>query len=331
METFIDKAPVLIKTAAKLASLQNLLEESEILRSAKTRMVETGYDNWDGGITFYSLLLEIPLELFSKIESSREQLEKSIREKIGGLTRMDQSNSISEVIISPILLDESFESENLVEAKTDLAPSFWQQGYFRLFISHSVVIRESAHKLKQALAPFGVASFVAHDDIEPAHEWQSEIESALRTMDALVALISPEFMSSKWCDQEVGYALGRGKLVLPISKDTTPHGFIAKIQGLQSKGLEVKDVANKVVEILIQNESSSPRMTEVLVEKLVNSWSWASSRDTMALLEKTPRITSVQAGRLLKAVEENNEVKHAFKVSDKINSLIERSNKNRPT
>ena len=94
METFIDQAPKLVKTAAKLASLQNSGEETEILQSAKARMVETGYDNWNGGVTLYSLLLEIPIELFSKIEKSREMLEKSIQEKMRVLTRVNSADAI---------------------------------------------------------------------------------------------------------------------------------------------------------------------------------------------------------------------------------------------
>lgn len=326
-ETFIDKAPALVKTAAKVAKLQGLYYESRILEVALSRMVETGYDNWDGGTTFYTLLLEIPIELFSEVEFTREQLEKSLRDKIGGLTKHNQGHNISEVIISPTLLEDIKEEDkngDNEEVILEAAPSFWQQGYFRLFISHSVAIRSSAHKLKEALAPFQVASFVAHDDIEPVHEWQSEIESALRTMDALVAIISPEFSSSKWCDQEVGFALGRGKLVIPISKEATPYGFIGKIQGLNSSGLEAKGIAEKVVEVLIQNETSSQRMTEVLVEKLVNSGSWDSSRFIVKLLEKTPKLTPIQAGRLLSAIEDNIDVGRAFNVPEKINALIKR-------
>lgn len=331
MDTFISQAPALTKTALKLAKLKGALDEEKILRSAKPRLVETGYDSWNNGTTQYSLILEIPLKLFSKIEPAREEFEKNIRERMASLTRRDSGNSISEVVITPVLLDEipkpkgaSVPEEK--EATTEEgAPSFWRPGYFRLFISHSSVIKESAHNLKEALAKYKIASFVAHDDIEPSLEWQQEIESALRTMDALVAIISPEFQSSLWCDQEVGFALGRGKLVLPIIKGLTPYGFLGKLQGMQSKGLDAEKVAEKIIDILIQNPASSPRMTEVLVEKLVNSPSWASSKATISLLEKAPRISTSQAGRLLKAVDENVDVGKAIGVPGRINKLIERS------
>jgi len=39
--------------------------------------------------------------------------------------------------------------------------------------------------------------------------WQAQIEHALRSMQAFVAIVHPEFNSSAWCNQEVGWALGR--------------------------------------------------------------------------------------------------------------------------
>jgi nucleoside 2-deoxyribosyltransferase len=47
-------------------------------------------------------------------------------------------------------------------------------------------------------------------NIEPTKEWQNEIEAALSTCDALVALLHPGFHVSMWTDQEIGYAMGRG-------------------------------------------------------------------------------------------------------------------------
>lgn len=325
METFINRATTLVKTASKLAKLQGSRQESRFLSKAKARLMETGYDNLNNGTTFFSLLLEVPIEIFSKIQNEQEQLEKSILERMAVLTRTDIGNSISEVIISPILLDEVLELEHPGEAKTEMVPSFWTAGYFRLFISHSTAIKDKAHKLKEELASFQIATFVAHDDIEASLEWQTEIESALRTMDALVAIISPEFTSSAWCDQEVGFALGKGKFVLPIMLGATPYGFIGKIQGLKSSDYKkTSDIAQKIIEILLQNELSSPRMTEVLVEKLVKSGGWDSSRATLSLLEKTIELTPAQIGRLLRAIEENIDVRQAFTVPDRINKLIER-------
>ncbi|MEZ5182200.1 MAG: hypothetical protein R2702_10055 [Acidimicrobiales bacterium] len=43
--------------------------------------------------------------------------------------------------------------------------------------------------------------------MERSKPWQ--LEQALRTMQAFVALVHPEVNQSAWCQQEIGWALGR--------------------------------------------------------------------------------------------------------------------------
>lgn len=69
-------------------------------------------------------------------------------------------------------------------------PDFWSEQDARLFLSHLAKMKEETKALKDELAEYGISAFVAHEDIEPTKEWQSEIESALSTMDGLVALLS---------------------------------------------------------------------------------------------------------------------------------------------
>lgn len=59
-------------------------------------------------------------------------------------------------------------------------------------------------ELKDALAVFGVHAFVAHEDIQPNQDWQSEIETALNTMHGMATILTPEFKDSEWTDQEIG-------------------------------------------------------------------------------------------------------------------------------
>jgi hypothetical protein len=69
--------------------------------------------------------------------------------------------------------------------------SFWKPDHFRLFLSHLAAHRRFAGELQQALGDYGIALFVAHKDIDPTVEWQNEIELALSTCDALLALLHP--------------------------------------------------------------------------------------------------------------------------------------------
>jgi hypothetical protein len=82
------------------------------------------------------------------------------------------------------------------------ASAIWPEGMLRLFISHSSVHKQDVSFLAEMPRIQGIHGFVAHVDIEPTREWQGEIESALETCDALCAYLTPDFISSRWCDQE---------------------------------------------------------------------------------------------------------------------------------
>jgi hypothetical protein len=241
-------------------------------------------------------------------------------------------NVITEVLISPILAEESRPAEPApsTDVPPEEIPSFWQPGFFRLFITHVAASKAYAHQLKELLARFGIAAFVAHDDIEPTREWQTEIERALRTMDALAAIISPDFLSSRWCDQEVGIAIGRSKLVVPLRAGADPHGFLAKYQGLQALGVDVGTIVERVVEILTMHPMSASRMAEALVDRLASSSTWAGSKRTMTLLERVPRLNASQVARLIRVIEENDQVGKAFGVPEKIRGLVARVGESTP-
>jgi hypothetical protein len=135
--------------------------------------------------------------------------------------------------------------------KETVEATFWEAHHFRLFLSHLSTFKKTTGALQAALRRYGISAFVAHVDIEPTREWQDEIEAGLFSMDALVAILMPGFKESNWTDQEVGVAIGRGVLVIPIIRGLTPYGFIGKYQGLQANGMTVPQVAEQVFGILV--------------------------------------------------------------------------------
>jgi pyruvoyl-dependent arginine decarboxylase (PvlArgDC) len=148
---------------------------------------------------------------------------------------------------------------------------FWLPFHFKLFISHLAKYKEKAQSLKIALLKYGISSFVAHDDIVPTKEWQIEIEKALFSMDALTAILTPEFENSKWTDQEIGIAIGQQILIIPIRKGLDPYGFIGKYQGFNSNNKTVEEVAIGIAEILFTNNKTNIKMVKSISDLIINS------------------------------------------------------------
>jgi len=330
MTPFDDRAQVLVATAAHIARLQNAEPEASVLEESSASLLQNGSQSNFGEMSnLCTLMLEVPIARYAAIEDQRNGLEQVILRRLVPIVRAYVGNVITEVVISPTLAEESRPAEPSAEegGTREEAPSFWQHGFFRLFVSHTSANKESAHRLKQSLAKYQVVAFVAHDDIEPTKQWEAEIERALRTMDAMSAIITQDFFQSRWCDQEVGFAIGRGKLVVPLCKDAIPHGFLGKYQGFQTKGLIPSAVAEQLVEILIAHPLSAERMADALVERMATSKSFDTSKRTMTLFEKLPRLNSSQVVRLVQSIDANTQVGDAIGVPDSIRTLVSRIGK----
>lgn len=132
---------------------------------------------------------------------------------------------------------------------------------FRLFISHISRHKDRATRLKDCLAPFAIAGFVAHEDIHPTLEWQQEIERALHTMDAFLAIHTEGFSKSIWTQQEIGFALGRGVKVISFKMDEDPTGFISKHQALARRGRTAEQIAFEVDAILSADPLTATKLS----------------------------------------------------------------------
>lgn len=161
----------------------------------------------------------------------------------------------------------------------------WRSGYFRVFISHLTENKESATHLKNHLAKYGIDCFVAHEDIEPSKLWQTEIEKALASMDLLCAILTPSFYQSKWCDQEVGIALGRAIPTLSIKKGVDPHGFIGKYQAIKAK-TTADAVAKDVFETICKMDSINQKYFSILGKMFLNSKNETEALDWLKLMNK---------------------------------------------
>jgi hypothetical protein len=203
----------------------------------------------------------------------------------------------------------------------------WSLNYFRLFISHTSKHASFCAGLKIQLIKGSISGFVAHTDIEPTAEWQDTIEYAMNTCDALVALVSPDFIKSKWCDQEVGFALGRGVLVIPVMVDADPHGFMGKYQGLKGSGKNFDQIASGIERILVKHPKSSPRMTEVLVGQFENSNTFNEAKVNMSILEELDHIPELLIKRILTASESNDQIASSFGVPTRARTLAAKHRK----
>lgn len=185
-----------------------------------------------------------------------------------------------------------------VPGEPALVASFWEPGQFRLFLSHLSDHKKSVAALQSALEPYGISAFVAHVDIEPTKEWLDEIEAALASMDAMAAILHDGFKESNWTDQEVGYAMGRGVLVLPLIRDINPYGFLGKYQGLHVNGKNVKQIAQELFWILAMAPKTRTKMLTCLTDSALRSTTPAEGLAKLGLLLSVTDLSNAYLERM---------------------------------
>lgn len=187
----------------------------------------------------------------------------------------------------------------------DISLRVWGGSGYRVFLSHKAEAREEAASLKAQLCKFGIVAFVAHEDIEPTRPWQDEIENALASMDAFVALMTDGFHDSNWTDQEVGYAYALAVPLISVRLGSDPYGFIGRFQALRAHW---DSAAIEIARLLIRE----PRMKDEFVRAAQLCRHFEDGNRLAQLLPDISEMSDGQVGGLIHAFNENYELRGSF-------------------
>jgi hypothetical protein len=325
MPEFEERAPALAATLAALYHAQGASLKARLLKAGRAELQETGYDNWNGGTYTYAFVVNLPVGLFALLGDQQEDIEKRMQKNLNRLLRAEPNVDIGEVVLMPDAALTAPGAADTAPEGTEEDHSVWLPEHFRLFLSHVSSTKVHAQALKGALKTHGISVFVAHADIEPTRDWQNVIEGGLRTMDGLVALVTPDFVSSRWCDQEVGIAIGRNKLVIPVRLGADPHGFLGRYQGVQGKGLTAGVLARQLFEILAKNARTSERLVGTALKQFEQASSWVAAKERMSTLEMFGPIPLEFLRTVEPALQTNVDLRTAFGVSERFAALMRKN------
>ena len=257
---------------------------AEYLINGNSETVWDSHDNWNGGIDYYRIIVRIPVKAFKLLEKKNllADYEKTLQDSYNIAMRGENSAiQLTGVYFQPV-------SEGIDSIGNNTDTSMWANGYFRLFISHLTKYKIAARNLKICMKEYGIDCFVAHEDIQVLKEWEIEIENALFSMDALCAIVTPDFRNSDWCEQEVGIALGQKKAVLPISKEMMPYGFFGKYQALKSTGKNANEIAKALWLVITENVKTRQIYFDKFLALIVNSATKEDALERLKILKECP-------------------------------------------
>ena len=92
--------PVL-STAKELLAAQKDNNIVDILSKSDISVMQTGYDNWNGGINYYTIYIDMNVVDFVENQPKINEIEQKILETLNTATRYTESEEFVQVLISP--------------------------------------------------------------------------------------------------------------------------------------------------------------------------------------------------------------------------------------
>jgi hypothetical protein len=259
-----------------------------LLESCSAQIAEDFNDSgWDNS-TYYELHIQARPDLYAQFEDSFEKIEKLIDKRLVAISSGKQGHRL---IRCRFMLQMAQVEGHPTVNRAD-QDRIWTAGAFRVFLSHRSDDRADTATLKNDLSQYGISAFVAHADIQVTREWEDEIMRALLSMQCLVALVTPNFHESFWCNQEIGVALGRGVQVVSVKLEAVPQGFAGSKQGMPGSLSSLDRMAKGIVEVLLRTETTAAPMRVALIEAIVHSSTFVGTQACVRQLMRLKDFTS---------------------------------------
>jgi hypothetical protein len=104
---------------------------------------------------------------------------------------------------------------------------------YKVFLSHSSLDTEWVRWIAANAEQVGIEVYLYEHDPQPGRLVADKIETEIQSCDALVVLLTGSSESSPYVQQEVGYAEGMKKVVVPLVQPGVSQEKLAMLQGIE--------------------------------------------------------------------------------------------------
>lgn len=186
----------------------------------------------------------------------------------------------------------------------------------KVFLSYneSKIGEQTATKLKKGLSVIHIDAVMARHNIAPGAEWEPTIRHYLEESSALLCVATTGFSARPWCQQEIGWALGRHVPILWIqyTKKEIPCGFLASQQALIPKEpSDQSQTALSIMEWLAENNDTRDDLADSLLTALENAKRYDDARSVAQLLTILKNLNAEEWSRVEHAADKNSQVGNA--------------------
>lgn len=136
---------------------------------------------------------------------------------------------------------------------------------FSVFISHSVSDLNIVYQFKYWLEVNGIGVYVADTQPQYGIPLPSKIATAINQSDCVIAILTTYGDRSEWVNQEIGYAVRGGKLVIPVVQQGVDlKGFIAGVEYVTFQPHDPATAINNVIDYLSRLKATKEQRQQLL-------------------------------------------------------------------
>lgn len=183
--------------------------------------------------------------------------------------------------------------------------------------------KEYALALREELAILGINAIMASRSIRPGAVWAQTILEHLEASSALLCIASRGYTDSAWCQQEIGWAIGRSIPALWIRYDNAEHstGFLQSKQELiPSEPFDEAAIARAIGAWLAAEDKTREETRATLLRALTFSSTYQQTRDIAHVLATLDSLTDDEWKQINDAAASNRQVRDAVSYSDRAKS-----------
>ncbi|MFA6940546.1 MAG: hypothetical protein WCQ54_06115, partial [Clostridiaceae bacterium] len=101
-DEFINNTETLLATVVRLFAIDGCAKEVAVLANSKSYVEQTDCGGWNSDIYGYTINLKVNLNLYTQIESVRNEIEENIKTKLNSIV-VDNWHYYEKILISPEL------------------------------------------------------------------------------------------------------------------------------------------------------------------------------------------------------------------------------------
>ena len=195
----------------------------------------------------------------------------------------------------------------------------------RIFLSYSTKDKNFVGRLKKEVDEYPIDCFLAHENIAPSQMWEETIIDNLKNCNVFVPIITKDFHTSKWTDQECGMAVARGKFILPIFFDITPYGFLTRFQGLKlpKNNVYEKELAKNLIFALAEQKKLRNKIQELFIASLAQAEGYVQAGQYSEVLARLSPFTVRQMDNILLSAITNDQIYRSFVGMRNLRELVQ--------